>query len=44
MKYAVIQLQGKQFRVEEGRDLTVDRMPQEESEKLLFQTSLCGCK
>lgn len=28
MKYAVIQLQGKQFRVEEGMELTVDRMGQ----------------
>lgn len=30
MKYAIIKLQGKQFRVEEGMDLTVDRMPQDE--------------
>ena len=35
MKYAVIQLQGKQFRVEEGQDLTVDRMLQEESAKVI---------
>lgn len=34
MKYAVILLQGKQFRVEEGQDLTVDHMPQEESAKV----------
>lgn len=30
MKYAIIKLQGKQFRVEEGMELTVDRMPQDE--------------
>ena len=40
MKYAVIQLQGKQFRVEEGQDLTVDRMPQEESAKVVVSDVL----
>ena len=29
MKYAVIALQGKQYRVEEGQELTVDRMENE---------------
>lgn len=40
MKYAVIQLQGKQFRVEEGQDLTVDRMPQDESAKVVVSDVL----
>jgi len=40
MKYAVIQLQGKQYRVEEGQDLTVDRMPQEETAKVTISDVL----
>ncbi|HKY74423.1 MAG TPA: 50S ribosomal protein L21 [Patescibacteria group bacterium] len=36
MKYAVVKLQGKQFRVEEGQELTVDRLPQEEKASLVL--------
>ncbi len=40
MKYAVIQIQGKQFRVEEGQDLSVDRMPQDEASKIVVSDVL----
>lgn len=33
MKYAVIQLQGKQFQVSEGDELIVDRLEQAEGDK-----------
>ena len=34
MKYAIIQLQGKQFQVSEGDQITVDRLDKAEGEKL----------
>lgn len=40
MKYAIIKLQGKQFRVEEGMDLTVDRMPQDEKAAIVLSEVL----
>jgi large subunit ribosomal protein L21 len=33
MKYAIIQLQGKQFQVSEGDQITVDRLDKTEGEK-----------
>ena len=36
LKFAVIKLQGKQYRVEEGMDLTVDRMPQDEKAAIVL--------
>lgn len=33
MKYAIIQLQGKQFQVSEGDQITVDRLDKAEGEK-----------
>src|SRR5262245_26679098 len=40
MKYAIVQLQGKQYRVEEGMNLTVNRMPQAENEKITLSDIL----
>ena len=40
MKYAVIQLQGKQYRVEEGQKLTVDRIAEEPNKKLTIKEVL----
>ena len=34
MKYAIIALQGKQYQVSEGQQLTVDLLPQKEGEEL----------
>lgn len=34
MKYAVISLQGKQYRVEEGQELTVDRLEDKKGDSL----------
>ncbi|NMA29766.1 MAG: 50S ribosomal protein L21, partial [Candidatus Pacebacteria bacterium] len=33
MKYAIIQLQGKQFQVSEGDQITVDRLDKDEGDK-----------
>lgn len=40
MKYAVVKLQGKQYKVEEGQELTIDRLPQEEKSALTISEVL----
>ena len=40
LKYAIIKLQGKQYRVEEGMELTVDRMSQDEKASVLISDVL----
>ena len=40
LKYAVVKLQGKQYRVEEGMELTVDRMSQDEKASVLISDVL----
>jgi large subunit ribosomal protein L21 len=40
MKYAVVKLLGKQYRVEEKQLLTIDRLPQEENEKITLSEVL----
>lgn len=32
MKYAIIQIQGKQYQVSEGQELTLDRLPHQQDE------------
>ena len=40
MKYAVIQFQGKQYRVEEGMELTLDRVAEDEKKSLTLKDVL----
>ncbi len=40
MKYAIIQLQGKQYRVEEGQKLTVDRIAEDPKKKIVIKDVL----
>ena len=40
MKYAIIQLQGKQFQVSEGDQITVDRLDKDEGDKFSISDEL----
>lgn len=44
MNYAIIRIQGKQYRVSEGQTLTLDRIKGKEKDKIVFEDVLLVCE